>query len=239
MLAAKQWLDLDKNTIFTGKDENGNLYLNQFLRLYQEVFQPEAQLRPGCPSCLEDYYKKLIKYLSTMSKVKSMKPKGWKLKQKYEGITLKFGSKIRVTNANVNEYGPELYRTHKRAEILFESIPDDFDKDGTGAEDKPLTVAQTEKLGAEKLKALVEKHAGTITAAGTKLEDLTNNKLRAKAIVAALAAEATAAAEAAAGGDDGNGTEGKTVGNRPDDRSPEEIAAAEAAAAGGGSDEEE
>lgn len=117
----KRWLKIDKATIFTGNDENGNRYLSQFLKDYQQTFNPDL-INAGCQRCLEDYYHKFTKYLSTMSKDTKTE---YKLKAKYEGIPLAFGSRTQVYNSNLtDEMAEELLKTHPRGKELFEVIPE-------------------------------------------------------------------------------------------------------------------
>ncbi len=115
------WTKIDKVTIFNGKDENGNRYLSQFLRDYQETFHPDI-INAGCDRCLEDYYQKFIKYLSTMSKKEIT---GYKLKEKYNGIPLEFGSPVYVSNANLtDELAKKLLKKHPAGVELFDVIPE-------------------------------------------------------------------------------------------------------------------
>lgn len=115
------WRKLDKAAIFTGKDENGNRYLSQFLKDYQDTFHPDM-INAGCSKCLEDYYLTFTKYLSTMSKKEST---GYKLKEKYNGIPLEFGSPVQVSNANLtDELAEKLIKKHPAGKDLFEVIPE-------------------------------------------------------------------------------------------------------------------
>lgn len=115
------WLKIDKVTIFKGKDENGNRYLNQFLSDYKKIFNAK-EINAGCERCLEDYYFKLIKHLQMG---KSINDSGYILKAKYDGIPLGFGSPILVTNANITKkYAEKLIKEHKRGVDLFDKIPE-------------------------------------------------------------------------------------------------------------------
>jgi hypothetical protein len=121
------WLKIDKVTIFKGKDENGNRYLNQFLSDYKKIFNAK-EINAGCERCLEDYYFKLIKHLQMG---KSTNDSGYILKAKYDGIPLGFGSPILVTNANITKkYAEKLIKEHKRGVDLFDKIPAKTDLDG-------------------------------------------------------------------------------------------------------------
>ncbi|TYP71482.1 hypothetical protein [Aquimarina intermedia] len=119
----RDWRNIDKVTIFNGKDENGNRYLSQFLKDYQNIFQPDM-INAGCQRCLNDYYNNYIKYVSSMKTEK--KESGFKLREKYNGIPLEFGSATLVTNANItDEIGNKLLKDHPRGEELFEAIPEE------------------------------------------------------------------------------------------------------------------
>lgn len=138
------WTQIDKVVIFEGNDENGNRYLNQFLKDYAEIFGSK-NINAGCSRCLNDYWERFTKHFSTMSKVKNS---GYKLKPKFEGIALEFGSQIHVTNANLSdEYAEKLIKNHKIGEQLFEEFPSE------DAVTKSDTLKTLKKLGREELDA--------------------------------------------------------------------------------------
>ena len=117
----RDWRKIDKTAIFKGNDENGNRYLSQFLKEYQETFHPDL-INAGCERCLEDYYRNTIKHLSTMSKSKNS---GYKLKAKYEGIQLEFGSRVHVFNSSLtDEIAEKLIKKHPAGKDLFETVPE-------------------------------------------------------------------------------------------------------------------
>lgn len=119
------WSNIDKVTIFKGKDENGNRYLSQFLSDYKRIFNAK-EINAGCERCLEDYYLKLIKHLQMG---KSTNDSGYVLKAKYDGIPLGFGSPVLVTNANITkEYAEKLIKDHKIGADLFDKIPEETEK---------------------------------------------------------------------------------------------------------------
>ena len=114
------WLEFDKDTIFEGKDVNGNRYLNQFLNDYERVFNI-TDFNVGCKKCLNDYYIKLITHLQMGN---TIEPKEYQLKPKYDGIPLSFGSPITVTNANITKkYAEKLLKNHPRGKDLFDVLP--------------------------------------------------------------------------------------------------------------------
>ena len=115
------WLSLDKDTIFKGKDADGNRYLNQFLRDYERTFNI-TDFNAGCEKCLNDYYIKLITHLEMGNTTES---KEYQLKPKYNGIPLRFGSPILVTNANITKkYAEILIKNHPRGRDLFHVLPE-------------------------------------------------------------------------------------------------------------------
>lgn len=117
----RDWREIEKPAILTGKDENGNRFLSQFLKDYNEIFQPQ-EINAGCQRCLDEYYTKTIKYLNTMQDKKN--ESGYVLKPKYEGIPLEFGSQTFVNNRNITrEHGDKLLKGHPRGADLFEVVP--------------------------------------------------------------------------------------------------------------------
>jgi len=116
------WSKIDKVSVFTGKDENGNRYLNTFLRDYALAFnlKPE-EINAGCNRCLDDYYTKLIKFQNVMStQTKSV----YQLKPKYNGIALKFGSQERAFNSTLTDKQAEtLLKEHPKGKDLFAVFP--------------------------------------------------------------------------------------------------------------------
>ena len=119
------WLNIEKVVIFNGKDENGNRYLSQFLRDYKEVFNPDY-VNAGCEKCLNDYYTKFIKYLNMGN---DKEEKKYVLKAKYNGIPLKFGSPVLVTNSNITkQYAETLAKNHPRGKDLFDVYPEEVEK---------------------------------------------------------------------------------------------------------------
>ena len=115
------WLSVDKDTVFNGSDAHGNRYLNQFLADYERIFDLK-DLNAGCKNCLNNYYSNLIKHLNMGNTTES---KAYQLKEKYNGIPLKFGSPVLVNNGNITkEYAEELIKNHPRGIDLFDVLPD-------------------------------------------------------------------------------------------------------------------
>lgn len=131
------WLNIDKVVIFTGKDENGNRYLSQFLRDYKEAFGKE-EINAGCPKCLDSYYTKFTKHLSKMGeKINST----YRLKAKYNGISLGFGSNVIVSNRNItDDLAEQLLKNHPRGKELFETMPKAPKRDITTLKRRELDV---------------------------------------------------------------------------------------------------
>jgi len=162
------WLSIQKETIFTGKDEKGNRYLSRFLSDYKKAFNLE-DINAGCKKCLDEYYKKMTKHLREMSKSnKNPQNSGYVLKAKYNGIPLKFGSPILVTNANItDEMAKDLLKNHKKGEDLFEKIPEGNSKP-QGSDDplkellkynRDVLDAKATELGVENPSSLPNKEA--------------------------------------------------------------------------------
>lgn len=130
------WLELDKETIFKGKDGNGNRYLSQFLSDYQKQFNPD-HINAGCKRCLDDYYTKFVKHLTMSKNETKSKNSGYILKPKYEGIPMKFGSRKLVYSHNItDEIAEEMIKSHPKGKELFQNIPET--SKGKGSEDNPL-----------------------------------------------------------------------------------------------------
>lgn len=114
------WRDMDKVAVMQGIDQNGNRYLNQFLKDYSDTFGVK-DINAGCSRCLDEYWNRFRKHQNTMKKVKNS---GYKLKAKFEGIPLEFGSQIQVDNGNLSdEYAKKLIADHKLGEDLFDELP--------------------------------------------------------------------------------------------------------------------
>lgn len=119
------WTKIDKVTIFKGTDENGNRYLGQFLKDYAKTFN--VDVTAGCRKCLDDYYNRLIKHLNTMGTIKNTS--GYKLREKYNGIPLAFGSAVLVNNTNITkEQAEHLIKNHVLGAKLFDEIPEQKDE---------------------------------------------------------------------------------------------------------------
>ena len=137
------WLGLDKDTVFNGRDADGNRYLSQFLADYERIFTP-VDINAGCKRCLDGYYIKLIKHLKMGN---TTEPKEYQLKIKYNGIPLAFGSQIFVTNANITkEYAEILLKTHPRGADLFDVFTEIEEADPL----KGLKRAELEEIATEK-----------------------------------------------------------------------------------------
>lgn len=153
----RDWRLLDKVAIFTGKDKNGNRYLTSFLKDYKRIFHP-LDINAGCERCLNDYYNKILNYLTMAPK--ENKNTDFILKIKYNGIPLKFGSRILVTNANLtDEIGSFLLANHPRGEKLFDKIGKIVEDEPKKDEDlklKDLRIKYPEISAGSKAKFLIK-----------------------------------------------------------------------------------
>lgn len=140
------WLSIDKETIFSGKDENGNRYLSRFLSDYKKAFNPDI-INAGCLKCLNSYYEKLTKNLQMAKQEISQENSGYVLKTKYNGIPLKFGSRVLVFNNTITDkIAKELIKNHPKGKDLFIKIPEE---EQISEELKVLLSKTREELDAE------------------------------------------------------------------------------------------
>lgn len=154
------WLNLNKETIFKGKDEEGNRYLSQFLSDYKEVFKP-AEINAGCTNCLNNYYHEMIKHLNIMATQNQNKNSGYLLKAKYEGIPMAFGSRKLVYNHNLtDEIAKKMIEKHPKGKDLFQVIPEAKEakptSSGFSEEAKELLKLTREDLNTKALEAGIE-----------------------------------------------------------------------------------
>lgn len=108
------WHNIGLSLILTGKTDNGEAFLKLFLKDY--VSLTHESVNATCQKCIKSYFDKYIK-LTTMSENKS----NYKLHPKREGLQLKFGSNIHVTNNNLtDEYAEILIARYKELKPDFE-----------------------------------------------------------------------------------------------------------------------
>lgn len=113
----KDWKKYDKQTIFADK-KKGGLFVT-FLKEYRDEFNVEVNA--DCPSCFNTYYSNYLKSLP-MEEPKKVKC-DYRLKLKYENISLKYGGK-RIRNRDLtNELAIELLEKHPHGAMLFDVIP--------------------------------------------------------------------------------------------------------------------
>jgi len=152
------WTKYKAEEIRSGTDQNGNRLFPQFAQDYHSVFQTDV-----CPNC-KDFPVKVQNFLI---KIKMSKEESnFKLKEKYDGLPLEFGSQVYVSNASItNENALKLLKTHPKGKDLFQTLPDNLDAllagYGSAANttvDKPTTVKMFEKeYSIEDVKSLFEK----------------------------------------------------------------------------------
>jgi hypothetical protein len=115
------WLQYSKETILNGKDEDGFSLLGFFLKDYEKEFSTKANA--GCNKCLNNYIDEYFNKFLMMEKEKENKC-DYLLFEKYEGISLEFGSAIHVTNLNItNEYALKLLERFHPTEKYFAKFP--------------------------------------------------------------------------------------------------------------------
>jgi hypothetical protein len=129
---------LDTNAVLSNVTPDGVRYLELFLKEYSRITgTPESNLNAGCNNCISEYMKTY-----KLNKNKMASTKNYRLKEKYNGIPLKFGSNTYVSNSNItDEYAEILLEKHK-AEDIFEVYPKK--KTTVKATETPVTETATE-----------------------------------------------------------------------------------------------
>ena len=120
--------------IVGGVNPDGSKMLDTFLKTYsRETGVPLSNLNPSCRNCLTSYYNELLKKNRKMSKQSD-----YKLKNKFNGLPLAFGSPVLVTNANItNDYAEtiisrylDIYEKKEEEftpELFFEEFPENWE----------------------------------------------------------------------------------------------------------------
>jgi hypothetical protein len=110
------WEDFKIEDIVGGVAPDGVRFLKLFLTDYTALFS--EVVNPGCNKCLANY---LQKYKSKIFEMENNSQ--YRLKEKYNGLSLSFGSSIMVHNGNItNEYAEELLQRFS-AETIFDVFP--------------------------------------------------------------------------------------------------------------------
>jgi hypothetical protein len=117
------WLDKTAEQIKTGTDEKGTRLVLAFQSDYKKIFGQGAECCHTCPS----FTAKVQKYKQTITKMKEVDNSGFKLKAKYEGIQVPFGSKP-VSNVNLTDAkAKEIIKNHPKGVELFDKLPEGFE----------------------------------------------------------------------------------------------------------------
>ena len=110
------WEDFRIEDIIGGVAPDGIRFLKLFLIDYTSLFSEEVN--PSCSKCLNNY---LQKYKS--KKFEMQNTSQYRLKEKYNGIPLGFGSAVLVNNSNLtDDYALELLQRFE-AETIFDKFP--------------------------------------------------------------------------------------------------------------------
>jgi hypothetical protein len=108
------WRKYDANFVRTQTVDGQRLVLI-FANDFKNKFNREI-----CVTCESNFKADFEKYINNMETKKSE----YKLKAKYDGISLGFGKKGRLSNDNMNDNDARyLIKNHPRGEELFESLP--------------------------------------------------------------------------------------------------------------------
>ena len=132
------WEQYKIEDIVGGVTPDGVRFLKLFLIDYTSIFS--EVVNPSCSKCLNTY---LQKYKSKIFEMENNSQ--YRLKEKYNGISLNFGSSIMVNNSNLtNEYALELLERFE-AETIFDKFPKEQPK---------TTVETTETVSKSKRKRI-------------------------------------------------------------------------------------
>lgn len=111
-----KWEEFNLSDIIGGVDPDGVRFLKLFLIDYTKVFS--ESVNAGCSKCINNY---LEKYKSKFNKMENNSQ--YKLKEKYNGISLEFGSAIQVYNATItDELATKLLKSYEK-ELIFDKYP--------------------------------------------------------------------------------------------------------------------
>lgn len=135
------WSVFDAETVFRGKSPEGTPYLLQFLRDYKRIVNPAEAPVASCKKCVQKYLNQLINFKKMDIKIS----KNWKLKAKYEGITL-FGTGIILTNSNItDELAERFYKEHPAKENLFDLMPEELPSEDAPS-DEDMTLSELKEM---------------------------------------------------------------------------------------------
>lgn len=131
----RNWTEYKLESIVGQRKPDGSLLLEEFLKDYANLKGVSLDsLQPSCSKCLNDYLKFLKNKIMQENKTES----NYKLQKRYNGIPLKFGSSIFVTNDNItDEYAEiiigrflDIYENKEQdfePSMLFEKYPDNWE----------------------------------------------------------------------------------------------------------------
>ena len=110
------WEDYDIEKIIGGVALDGTRLLKLFLIDYTTMF--DEVVNPSCSKCMGNYLSKFKLKIYEMQNNSQ-----YRLKEKYNGIPLNFGSAILVNNSNLtDEYALELLKRFDK-ETVFDKFP--------------------------------------------------------------------------------------------------------------------
>ena len=111
-----KWEEITVETIIGGKFPDGSRYLKQFLTEYAAMFNVQ-NLCASCNNLISEYHKKYI--IKIMEKSNDCQ---YRLLEKYNNISLGFGSSVYVNNGNITDaYGEILFKN--RGASIFSQLP--------------------------------------------------------------------------------------------------------------------
>lgn len=136
------WETTPLHIIKEGVDDKTNKRLLElFFSDYEKAFG--EKVNAGCPSCINDYVKKLKKSISKDSE--KLKDSGYKLKAKYNGLPIVLGGAEVLNNSNINDKDAEkLFKRLKEINPslnesdIFEEFPETVKKTRTRKSATPV-----------------------------------------------------------------------------------------------------
>ena len=110
------WENYDIEKIIGGVSPDGTRLLKLFLIDYTAMF--DEVVNPSCSKCMNNYLSKFKLKIYEMQNNSQ-----YRLKEKYNGIPLNFGSAVLVNNSNLtDEYALELLERFEK-ETIFDKFP--------------------------------------------------------------------------------------------------------------------
>jgi TATA-binding protein-associated factor Taf7 len=142
-----KWLNMSPEDVKSGLNEAGQRHLVEFSEHYKEVTGETLCLTCSFNSKFYKFTSKIkgLNMLPTENKVK--KETGFLLKEKYQGVSLGFGSQEMLSHKNMTtEKAVKFYAEHPAGAKLFREVPENIEELVEAYQEEKLTA---ELLGEE------------------------------------------------------------------------------------------